>query len=168
MVWAAARIDGRVISDGGSGIAGAVLSAGALNGTAARTTITATSDADGRFAFAVPPGKFRVGLTAASLPPGYSIGGGRERDVTVETDTPQSISFEVRAFRSIAGHAGGASEARIESLDRRVPVDREGNFVFRSMPSGTFTITARRGAHTLRHTVTLPAEPVMMNVVLLR
>jgi hypothetical protein len=161
LVWAAARIDGRVISDAGIGLAGAVLSAGAPKGT----PITTTTDNEGRFVFAVPPGTFRIELAAESLPAGYSIAEGRERNVTAEPDKPQPISFAVRAIRSISGRAAGASEVRIESLDRTVPVDQAGNFVFRSMPSGTFTITGRSGARTLSRTVTMPAEPTLMSAV---
>lgn len=175
LVWAAARIDGRVISDAGAGIPGAVLSAAAQNGTPTKATISApigatistTSDAEGRFVFAVPPGTFRVGLAAESLPAGYSIAGQHERNVTVAPDQPQSVSFEVYALRSVAGRAAGASEVQIESLGRTAHADAEGNFVFRSMPSGTFTITARSGGRTVSRTVTLPAEPAMMRDVVL-
>lgn len=163
LVWAAARIDGRVISDAGAGIAGAVLSATAPNGT----PISTTSDPDGRFSFAVPPGAFRVALTAESIPAGYSIAGERERNMTVEPDQPQSVSFEVRAIRSVAGRAAGASDVRIESLARTARVDAEGSFVFRAMPSGTFTITGRTGGHAVSATVTLPAEPSMVRDVVL-
>ena len=163
LVWAAARIDGRVISDAGTGISGAVLSAAAQNGA----PISTTSDTEGRFVFAVPPGTFRVGLTAESLPPGYTAVGQREQNVTVEPDQPKSMSFEVRALRSVAGRATGASEVQIESLGKTAPVDTQGNFVFRSMPSGTFTITGRSGGRTVSRTVTLPAEPTTMRDVVL-
>jgi hypothetical protein len=169
VVWAAARIDGHVISDAGVGIPGVVLSVDALKGPAIKApiqaTISTTSDAQGRFVLAVPPGTFRVELTAESLPAGYSITAQRERNVTVETDQPQSVSFEVHAFRSVAGRAAGASEVQIESLGRTAPVDAEGNFVFRSLPSGTFTITARIGGRTVSRDVTVPTEPAMMRDV---
>jgi hypothetical protein len=74
-VWAAARIDGRVISDAGAGISGAVLTATGQNGH----PISATTDVQGTFVFAVPPGTFRVGITEESLPAGYSIAQPRER-----------------------------------------------------------------------------------------
>jgi cell division septation protein DedD len=163
LVWAAARIDGRVISDAGAGVPGAVLTAATQNGH----VISATSDAQGLFVFAVPPGTFRVGITAESLPAGYSIAEPRERNVTVEADQPQSVTFAVRVRRSIAGRAAGASEVRIEPLGITVGVDAGGNFLFRSLPSGTFTIVARIGGHTVSRTVTLPAEPTIMRDVVL-
>lgn len=163
LVWAAARIDGQAVSDAGKGIAGLVVSAAAGNGV----PITTTTDAEGRFTFAVPPGTFRVALAASSLPAGYSVDGRHEQLVTVEPDRPQSMSFEVQALRSVAGRAAGASEVRIESLGRTARVDRAGNFVFRSMPAGTFTIAARGGGRTSSTNVTVPAEPSMIRDVLL-
>jgi hypothetical protein len=158
LVWAAARIDGRVISDAGAVMPGVVLTAVAQNGH----SISATSDSQGVFVFAVPPGKFRVGLADKSLPAGYSLAEPRERDVLVESEQPQFVTFDVRVRRSIAGRAAGASEARIESLGLKAPVDQEGNFLFRSMPAGTFTIVARIGGSTVSRTVTLPAEPMIL------
>lgn len=163
VVWAAARIDGRVISDAGVGMRGVVVSATAENGA----PISATSDAEGRFVFAVPGGTFRIGLAAESLPAGYSVDAQHQRSVAVEPDQPQSISLQVRALRSVAGRAAGATEVLIEALNRIAPVDAEGNFLFRSMPSGTFTLSARGGGRIVDRTVTLPAEPSMLrNIVL--
>lgn len=163
LVWAAARIDGRVISDAGAAIPGAILTAATLSGH----PISAESDAQGLFVFAVPPGTFRVALTAESLPAGYSAAEPRERSLTVEADQPQSVTFKVLARRSIAGQASGASEVRIEPLGITAPVDAQGNFLLRSLPSGTFTIVARTGGHTISRTVTLPAEPTLMRDVVL-
>jgi cell division septation protein DedD len=73
----------------------------------------------------------------------------------------------LQAIRSVAGRAAGASEAEIESLGRKAHVDAEGNFVFRSMPSGTFIITARSGGRIVSRTVTLPAEPTLMRDIVL-
>jgi hypothetical protein len=160
LVWAAARIDGRVISDAGIAIAGVVLSVAAQNGQ----PISATSDAEGRFVFAVPPGTFRVALIGTSLPAGYSIAV-REQSVTVDADKPQSLSFEVNARRSVAGRAVGALEVKIDSLDRTARVDDRGRFVFRSLPSGTFTLTARSSGGSVSRTITLPAAPAMIQDV---
>jgi hypothetical protein len=163
LMWAAARIDGRVISDTGAGIAGAVLSATPSNGVA----IGATSDAEGRFVFAIPPGTFRIALAPESLPAGYLMASEHSKDVVVEADQPQSVSFNVRAIRSVAGHAAGASKVEVASLGKSSKVDAEGNFVLRSMPSGTFTIAAQIGGRMVSTTVTLPAAPAMMRDVVL-
>jgi hypothetical protein len=163
LVWAAARIAGRVISDAGTGVAGVVLSAIALHGI----PIGATSDAEGSFVFAVPPVSFRIVLAPESLPAGYSINGGVEQPVMAETDRPQSIVFPVQARRSIAGYAAGAAEVRIESLGLSAPVDATGNFLFRAMPAGTFTLTADIGGQVFRRTLTVPAHPTMIDEVVL-
>jgi hypothetical protein len=161
LVWAAARIDGRLINEAGTGIPNAHFSAVALNGV----PISARSDAEGRFVFAVPPGTFRIVLAPESLPAGYTIAGELERSGLAETDRPQSISFEAAARRSIGGRAHGAAEVLIESLRRRAPVDAAGNFVFRSMPAGTFTLTAISSGHVVSRTVTLPSGPAMIDDV---
>ena len=163
LVRAAARIAGRVISDAGTGVAGVALSALALHGI----PIGATSDAEGRFVFAVPPGPFRIVLAPESLPAGYSMDGALEQPVTAETDQPRSIAFLLQARRSIAGYAGGASEVKIESLGMSAPVDRAGNFLFRAMPAGTFTLTADIGGEVFRRTLTVPVRPTMIDEIVL-
>jgi hypothetical protein len=163
LVWAAARIAGRVISDAGTGVAGVVLSAIALHGI----PIGATSDAEGAFVFAVPPGSFRIVLAPESLPAGYSLSGAPEQAVSATADLPQSLVFLVQARRSIAGYAAGASEVRIESLGLSAPVDGTGNFLFRAMPAGTFTLTAVIGGQVFHRTLTVPAGPAMIDEVVL-
>ena len=159
LVWAAARIDGRVISDAGNGIGARCSPLRAPNGRADQHHQRCRRPV--RLRRSAGNVSRRTRRRSRSLPairsPGSTNG-----TVTVEPDLPQTISFEVQALRSIAGRAQGASEVRIESLDRTARVDAEGNFVFRSMPAGTFTITARSGGRTSSRTVTLPAEPAMI------
>ncbi|MCU1245130.1 MAG: hypothetical protein JWN02_1040 [Acidobacteria bacterium] len=163
VVWATARIDGHVTSDDGAVVAGVTLSAAAQNGL----SIVTTSDSEGRFVFAVPPGTLRVALIAESLPPGYSITGEGVASVTVSVDQPQALSLEVRPIRTVAGRVVGASEAGIESLGRSARVDASGNFVFRSMPAGTFTITALSGGRAVSRVVTLGSGPETLSGVVL-
>ncbi len=85
--------------------------------------------------------------------------------MTAASEQPQSVTFDVRVRRSIAGRAAGASEVRIESLGMTARVDPEGKFLFRSMPSGTFTLVARIGGRLISRTVTLPAEPTIVRDV---
>ncbi len=163
LVWAGGRIDGRITNDAGAGLPSATFFAAAQSGP----PILATSDANGRFAFVVPPGAFRIWLAVESLPIGYSIAGPQEQHVTVAADEPQLISFEVRALRSVGGSASGASAVRIDSLGREAPVDAEGKFLFRTMPPGTFLLAARIGGRTVTRAVTLPPEPAMIQDVVL-
>ncbi|MEO8379738.1 MAG: SPOR domain-containing protein [Acidobacteriota bacterium] len=168
LVWAAARIDGRLLSDSGQGLAGVIFTATAA-GVPPSTT---TSDSNGNFVLAVSPGPYRVSLAAASLPAGYSTPGETgEREIVVQSSEPQSLTFEVQAMRSVSGRAAGASEVRIgadaATPERTVPVDAAGNFVFRSMPAGTLILTARQGSRTLSTSVTLPDEPMILRDVML-
>jgi len=158
LIWSSARVNGNVMSDASLGIAGVVVSAKALDGR----ELSATTDSDGAFALAVPAGKYTIALAPETLPSGYISNGATTHEVDLKPDRPQQLAFEVRALRSISGTAAGATEVQIEPLGRTALVDASGNFVFRSLPSGTFTITA--GAVT--RTVTLPAEPATSSVTL--
>jgi cell division septation protein DedD len=71
----------------------------------------------------------------------------------------------VVALRSVAGTIAGASEVMIDVLNRRAEVDASGNFVFRSLPAGHFTLTAKVGGRVVTHDVTLPAEPATLRDV---
>ena len=159
LVWTPARIAGRVLSDANLGIAGVVVSAALENGKA----FTATTDSDGGFALSTPPGAYKVTIAPESLPPGYTMVGEGERTAEAAPDRPQTVGFEVRALRSVAGTAPGATEVRIPEIGRTAATDAEGHFVFRSLPAGTFTLTARNGSTT----ITLPAEPTMLRDVTL-
>ena len=158
-----ARIDGRVLSDAGLGISGVVISATAANGK----TITVTTDTEGDFVLATPPGSYSVAIAPESLPSGYTISGESSRTTQATPDRPRSVTFAVRALRSIAGSAPGASEVRIDPLGRVATPDAAGNYVFRSLPSGTFTLSARRNGQVVTHSVTLPVEPTMLEHVVL-
>ena len=158
-----ARIAGRVLSDANLGIPGVVISVATPNGNSLR----ATTDSEGEFELSTPPGQYTVTLTPESLPPGYTVSGESTRVANAIPDRPQRVTFEVRALRSILGTAPGAAEVRIEQLGRTAATDPAGNFVFRSMPAGTFTLSAREGGRTVTQIVTLPAEPArLQNVVL--
>ena len=51
-----------------------------------------------------------------------------------------------------------AAEVRIVELDRTVPSERDGSFLFADVPAGEYTIEARYvGAETARETITVPA-----------
>ena len=82
-------------------------------------------------------------------------------------DRPLTVAFEVEALRSVSGTVdGGPAEVRLEPLGLTVTSDAAGNFVFRSLPSGTFTLTARRGGRVASRTVTLPVEPAVLKTSL--
>lgn len=160
VVWSSARVSGRVASDANTGIAGVTISAATANDM----RVTATTDSDGAFVLALPAGTYRVGLVQETLPAGYATEE-TERSVTLEADKPQTASFAVRALRSVAGKVAGAREVTIESLGRRVTADANGDFVFRSLPAGHFTLSTEVSGHIVTHEVTLPAEPATLHDV---
>jgi hypothetical protein len=162
VIWSAARINGRVTSDANIGIAGVTIAAIAPNDV----RVAAATDSSGQFTLAVPAGSYRVALVPETLPAEYSTEE-KERNVTLAADVPQTMSFSVVALRSVAGTATGATDVTIESLNRRAEVDANGNFVFRSLPAGHFTLSAKVGNRTASHDITLPAEPVTLRDVVL-
>ena len=157
VVWSAARLSGRLLSDANVGIAGVTIAATAPNDF----RVTATTDSAGAFTLAVPTGTYRIALVAETLPAGYATDE-TEHSATLEADHPQTMSFATLAQRSIAGTVAGASEVTIEPLGRRVATDAKGNFVFRSLPAGQFKLIAHIGARVVEQTVTLPAEPATL------
>ncbi|MGA8809440.1 MAG: SdrD B-like domain-containing protein, partial [Thermoanaerobaculia bacterium] len=139
LVWSPARIIGRVASDARLGISGAVINARTTKGA----DMSATTDTEGGFVLAGPAGEYTLELAAESLPAGYTIRNG-SRVVNAPADRPLTVAFEVEALRSVSGTVdGGPAEVRLEPLGLTVTSDAAGNFVFRSLPSGTFTLTAR-------------------------
>jgi cell division septation protein DedD len=163
LVWSPARIIGRVVSDANLGIAGAAINARTTKGA----DMSATTDSEGGFVLAGPAGEYTIDLAAESLPAGYTIKE-TKRVVTAPADVPKTIAFEVEALRSIAGTVdGGPAEVRIEPLGRTVMTDAAGNYVFRSLPAGTFTITARRGDRVASRSVTVPVEPMVQKAAAL-
>jgi cell division protein FtsN len=153
LVWTPARLSGRVVSDVNLGVPGVVVSIG--------PRLRATTDMNGAFSADTPPGPYRVELSPESLPPGYTITGSGERDVQLAADQPQQIAFEARALRSVGGTAAPGNDVTIAPLGRHTTADASGNYLFRSLPSGTFTITASGRSSS----VTLPAEPTSLHDV---
>jgi cell division septation protein DedD len=128
--------------------------------------MSATPDSEGGFVLAGPAGEYTIDLAAESLPAGYTIKNGR-RVVNASADQPKDVAFDVQALRSVAGTVeGGPAEIRIEPLGLTVTSDAAGNYVFRSLPPGTFTITARRGERVASRTITVPSEPAVLNAPL--
>src|SRR5205085_4137209 len=118
--------------------------------------MSATTDTEGSFVLAGPAGEYTIDLAPESLPAGYAIKGTNRRVVNAPADEPRNVAFEVEALRSIAGTVeGGPAEIRIEPLGLTVTSDAAGNYVFRSLPPGTFSITARRGARIASRTITM-------------
>lgn len=155
VVWSPARITGRVTSDAHAGVAGITIVAT----NAAGTQTTTNTDSEGAFNLATLPGEVTLAISRESLPSGFEVEDDGVRHVTADAVAAHRVTFVVRAQRSVAGKADGSTKVRIEPLGRTVTSDASGNFVFRSLPAGTFTVTANGYSRT----VNLPAEPVIVN-----
>jgi cell division septation protein DedD len=162
LVWSPARVSGRVVSDANVGIAGAVIDAIGTSGL----KLHATTDSEGSFVLPTPAGEYTVALATESLPPGYIGGDETVRTLRLEADRPQTIAFPVHALRSISGTTGAANaEVELQPLGKKTTADAQGNYAFRSLPAGTFTIVARAAQGTATRAMTLPAEPVTLRSV---
>jgi hypothetical protein len=150
-----ARMIGSVVSDAGLGVGGVVVLL-----VRGERRITAISGADGHFSIAVPPGEWRASIDRDSLPSTYMIAGG-ETPVALDRGAPRTVDFNVIAIRSIAGHLAHRGEIEVVELHRRVATDVEGNFLFRSMPAGTYTL--KSGGMSTK--VSLPKEPASVKDV---
>jgi hypothetical protein len=153
-----ARLVGTVVSDAGLGVGGTVVVL-----TRGERRITATSGGDGHFSIAAPPGEWHASIDRESLPSVYTLSG-EGQDVALERGAPKTLDFTLNALRSVAGRATVAGEVEIVELDRHVRTDADGNFLFRNVPAGTFTI--RSGSASA--TVVLSKEPVSVKDVTLQ
>lgn len=153
-----ARLIGSIVSDAGLGVGGVVVAL-----TRGERRITATSGMDGHFSIAAPPGEWRVAIDRDSLPSVYTLSEDNHV-IALDRGAPNTVNFSVTALRSIAGHVTSPGEVEIVELGRRVTTDAEGNFLFRSMPAGTFTV--RSGNASSR--IALSKEPINVKDVVLR
>jgi opacity protein-like surface antigen len=138
VAWTPARLQGRVTSDAGVGIAGVgvIVSRGAKQ-------YRATTASDGSYAIIAPPGEWTMDIVPDSVPSGYSLTGIASRDVTLVREEPRQADLSLRANRSISGRATPHAEIVVEPLGKRVNADADGHFTVRSLPAGEVTLHMR-------------------------
>jgi cell division septation protein DedD len=159
LVWSPARLSGRVTSDAKVGVADVSV----MIASAPLRPQRISTDSEGDFAVNLPPGDYRVEPAIDSLPPGYELLDDG-RTIHLEADKPQQLSFSLRALRSISGVVARGAEVEIAPLGRKTTADTSGNFVFRSLPAGTYTLIVRSRGHATSQTVTLPTGPASLHV----
>jgi len=160
---------GQVLNDAGEGVAGV-----AVTVRSGASKWSAATEADGGFfVSSLAAGDYDVQLDEDSLPVGYSTEAlVATQRVTVGASSPGKSAFTVRAIRSISG--------RVLSYDskaeRYVPViraqvilserglkamtDLMGQYLFRDLAAGSYTVSVQSETRTSTHTVRLGAQPV--------
>jgi protocatechuate 3,4-dioxygenase beta subunit len=161
-------LSGRLFDAGGGAIAGGRLRAlvwerPAANPPGARYAFEATADGDGHYRLQLPPGRYGLEAEADGYAPA--------RDFT-DLTAAQSKDFRLEPAARLAGRVLTASDRRavagaevsLSSAERRhdlsvAPVftDDEGAFQMEGLPSGSFSVTARKGA-----LVATAAQPIVL------
>jgi hypothetical protein len=115
---------------------------------------TIATDEQGHFvAPLTAPGKYVIGINAETVPDGYAVEELSPLSTSVDEGQSQKVSFTISAIRALMGSvqkydvaraeyvpAAGA-RIRIPELDRQTITGADGRYLFRDMPSGSFTIT---------------------------
>jgi cell division septation protein DedD len=161
---------GVVLADGGSGLGGVLVH---IVNPDRRTTVR-TSD-DGTFvAEGLLAGDYEVTIDAGSVPPGYSVDTLVPQRVRVEHTAPGRARFVLRPYRSVAGRArlfdretgqyralAGAT-VEILPLRRQAITDAGGQYAFRNLPAGRYTIVLKHDGREHIAAVRVPEGPALV------
>jgi cell division septation protein DedD len=164
---------GVVRTDAGAGVSGVLLHiTGADRRTTARTGDDGAFVADGLVA-----GDYDVSIEAGSVPVGYPVDTLAARRVHVEESAAGRVTFVLRPYRTVAGHArifdresgryvalAGAT-VELLPLQRQSVTDAQGQYAFRDLPPGDYTVVARRDGREQRSSVTVPDGPALVKDV---
>lgn len=150
-----ARLIGTLTSDAGDGIAGVrmLLARGAQR-------ITSTTQSDGGFTVAAPPGEWQLSVVTESVAPGYSLAEIEARPVVLDRDQPARTALVLRAHRTISGRTTPHASVELLPLGMKVRADEQGQFTFRLLPAGAMTLVT----DGVEQRVDLPNGPVSLNV----
>ncbi len=164
---------GVVLADAGAGIGGVLIH---VAGGDRRTT--ARSGDDGAFTVeGLPAGDYDVTIDAASVPPGYPLESLTAQRVRVEQTEPGRARFVLRPHRSIVGRAraldkrsghyvalAGAT-VELRPLGRTSVTDAKGQYAFRNLPTGEYTIVAKQDGRESTAAVSVPEGPALVRDV---
>jgi hypothetical protein len=160
---------GRVMNDAGHGLAGITVLIMSRGSKWSKVT-----DANGSFfASSLIAGDYDVRLDEDSLPVGYSTKALVEsQQLTVGAASPGNAAFTVRAFRTISGRVFSYDStagryipvAHAQVVRRELGLDAvtdvTGEYLFRDLAAGTYTVSVSNEAQTSTHTLRLGADPV--------
>jgi hypothetical protein len=153
-----ARAIGVVTDDSGEPLANV-----AVTLTRGERQLRGTTRSDGHYAIAAAPGEYEAAIATESLPAGVTFDRANVRRIALQRAAPVETSFVVQINRSVGGRVEGAragDSVTIPSLGRTALVDREGRFLFRSLPPGDMTIVARAAGRTISRNILVPQSPV--------
>lgn len=153
VAWSRSSLRGAVLADGGAGLNGVILHVvGGDRRTTARTADDGTFVVEG-----LAPGDYDVAIDAGSVPAGYPVDSLVAQRVRVEQAEPGRAKFVLRPYRSIAGRARmldrisgqyvalGGVTVELQPLGRKSVTDAKGQYVFRNLPAGHYTVVAKQG-----------------------
>jgi cell division septation protein DedD len=145
--------------------------------TAGRQTTARTRDNGAFAADGLPPGDYAVSIDPGSVPVGYPVDTLAPRRVRLEQTAVGRVAFELRPYRSVSGHARvfdrergqyvALPGARVEllPLGRESVTDAGGQYAFRDVPPGAYTVVARLDGREQRSNVTVPDGPALVKDV---
>ena len=161
-------LGGRLTNDAGSGIPGVT-----VNVRNPQQHWSASTDSDGSFFLRqLPEGEYEVAMDEESVPAGYLTAELEPQKVKVEASTPGRVEFHMKALRSIAGRVVTFDRAtnkvipvsrmqvRLKETAKISVTDALGQYVFRDLPAGQYTVAVTAGAKDVSRSVTLPVTPL--------
>jgi cell division septation protein DedD len=161
---------GVVVTDAGNALPGVLVHvAGADRRTTVRTADDGTFISEG-----LPAGDYEVKIDAGSVPVGYPVDTLAPQRVRVEHSSPGRASFVLRPYRSIAGRARffnretgqyvalAGAPVELLPLRRQAVTDANGDYAFRSLAAGDYTVSARHGGREYVVTVKVPDGPAIV------
>jgi hypothetical protein len=164
---------GVVITDAGIGVPGVLVHIANVD----RRTSARTAD-DGSFAGeGLSAGDYDVTIEAGSVPAGYPLDALIPQRVHVEQLTPGRVTFVLRPYRTVAGRArlfnretgqyvalaGAAIE--LQPLRQKAVTDANGQYAFRDLDAGQYTIVTRHDGREYFAQVTVPNGPTFLKNV---
>jgi hypothetical protein len=164
---------GVVHTDSGTGLPNVLVH---IAGTDRRTTVR-TAD-DGSFVGeGLPAGDYDVTVEAGSVPAGYPLDGLVPQRVRVEHTTPGRAAFVLRPHRSVAGRARlfnrstgqyvalAGAVVELQPLRRQSVTDANGQYTFRDLAAGEYTVVARHAGREYVAAVSVPDGPGLVKNV---
>ncbi|HEY7502397.1 MAG TPA: carboxypeptidase regulatory-like domain-containing protein [Vicinamibacterales bacterium] len=161
---------GVVRTDARLGLPGVLVHiAGAEHRTAIRTADDGTFVAEGLSA-----GEYDVTIDPGSVPAGYPVDTLEPQRVRVEATAPGRAEFVLEPYRSVSGRARVFNRAsgqyvglagaivELQPLQRRTVTDANGQYAFRNLPPGEYTIVATHNGRDHVVGVSVPEGPAIV------